>query len=216
MVLQLELQEYGSDSEDEFENATSEDYEVHDSVAEKIKPVPLEMEGNFKLLVNDKQIEEEPVSLETAPDLRPRCMEYAEKFDENTNDKEDIILEESSDESEAWDCETIITTYSNLDNHPGKIEAPGGRRKKKLTETVNKAFTAPTHVIALKGRDKLPVDFLPGRTSAIETTKDKSKPSNVQQPKKMVGQESKEEKKQRKVYILSSFYNTESCNVFRF
>ncbi|GJX63381.1 retrovirus-related pol polyprotein from transposon TNT 1-94 [Tanacetum coccineum] len=40
----------------------------------------------------------------------------------NENDKEDVSLEESSDESEGWDCETIITTYSNLDNHPGRLK----------------------------------------------------------------------------------------------
>lgn len=201
-MLQLELQEYGTDSEDEYDNAASEDYERHDSLVEKLNQVPLEMDGDYKLLVNDKKMEEEePVSLETAADLRPRCMQYAEQFEnENENDKEDVFLEESSDESEKWDCETIITTYSNLDNHPGKIEAPGGRRKKKLTETVNKAFDAPTRVIALKGKEMLPVDFLPrNRTNVADAEKDKSKPKNVQPPKKIIGVESKEEKKERKV-----------------
>ncbi|GJY80843.1 protein LTV1 [Tanacetum coccineum] len=205
----LELQEYGTDSEDEYEKATSEDYEYHDSHAVQLNDTALEdaiktieMDG-YKVISHDKNIEEEPISLETAADLRPRCIQYAEQFEnENDNDKEDVFLEESSDESEGWDCETIITTYSNLDNHPGKIEAPGGKRKKKLTETVNKAFTAPTHVIALKGREKLPVDFLPhSRTSGTELVKDNSKPKDVQQPKKKVGAESKEEKKERKAAV---------------
>lgn len=175
------------------------------SLEDAIKTI--EMDGKYKVLSHDKNIEEEPISLETAADLRPRCIQYAEQFEnENENDKEDVFLEESSDESEGWDCETIITTYSNLDNHPGKIEAPGGRRRKKLTETVNKAFTAPTHVIALKGKEKLPVDFLPHRTSGTEAVKDNSKPKDVQQPKKKVGAESKEEKKERKVYMLWLYY----------
>ncbi|PWA55281.1 hypothetical protein CTI12_AA428980 [Artemisia annua] len=206
----LELQEYGTDSEDEYEKATSEDYEYHDSLAVKLNDTSLEdaiktieMDGKYKVLSHDKNTEEEePISLETAADLRPRCIQYAEQFEnDNENDKEDVFLEESSDESEGWDCETIITTYSNLDNHPGKIEAPGGRRRKKLTETVNKAFTAPTHVIALKGKEKLPVDFLPHRTSGTEAVKDNSKPKDVQQPKKKVGAESKEEKKERKAAV---------------
>ncbi|KAI3726786.1 hypothetical protein L1987_66592 [Smallanthus sonchifolius] len=199
----LELQEYATDDESEYDNASSEDYECHDSLAEKLNHVPLEIDGNYKILSNDKNIEEEPVSLETAADLRPRCMQYAEQYEnENDDDKKDVFLEEISDESEGWDCETIITTYSNLDNHPGKIEAPGGRRKKKLTETVNKAFSNPTHVIALKGKEKLPVDFLPrGRTSATDDVKDKSKPKSVQLPRKKLGQETKEEKKERKTAV---------------
>ncbi|XP_076958383.1 uncharacterized protein LOC143634099 [Bidens hawaiensis] len=199
----LELQEYGTDDESAYDNdAASEydddDYECHDALAEKLNPVPLEIDGKYKLLSNDKNIEEEPITLETAADLRPRCMQYAEQFEnENDNDKEDVLLEESSDESEKWDCETIITTYSNLDNHPGKIEAPGGRRKK-LTETVNNAFNNPTHVIALKGKEKIPVDFLPhSKTSA----NDKIKPKNVPLPRKKLGQETKEEKKERKAAV---------------
>ncbi|KAD4888834.1 hypothetical protein R6Q59_034271 [Mikania micrantha] len=196
----LELQEYGTDSESEYDNASSEDDECHDSLAAKLSHVPLEIDGKYKILSKNKSLEEEPISLETAADLRPRCMQYAEQY-ENDNDKEDVFLEESSDESEGWDCETIITTYSNLDNHPGKIEAPGGR-KKKLTETVNKAFDTPTHVIALKGKEKLPVDFLPrGRTSGTDAVKDKSKPKNMQLPRKKLGQESKEEKKERKAAV---------------
>nr|XP_043617750.1 protein LTV1 homolog [Erigeron canadensis] len=197
----LEIQEYGTDSEDEYDHAASEDYEYHESLAEKVSQVPLELDGEYKLLSSDKKIEE-PVTLETVVDLRPRCIQYAEQYEnEDENDKEDVFLEESSDESEKWDCETIITTYSNLDNHPAKISAPGGRRKKKLTETVDKAFSAPAHVIALKGKEKLPVDFLPRRTTAAEVEKDKIKPKNVQQPKKIIGQESKEEKKERKAAV---------------
>ncbi|KAM0032886.1 putative Low temperature viability protein Ltv1 [Helianthus debilis subsp. tardiflorus] len=198
----LELQEYGTDDESEYDNVGSEDYECHDSLAEKLNNVPLEMDGNYKLLTNDKNIEEEPVTLETAADLRPRCMQYAEQFEnENENDKEDVFLEESSDESEGWDCETIITTYSNLDNHPGKIEAPGGRRKKKLTETVNKAFDTPAHVITLKGKEMLPVDFLPHGRTSVTDVKDKNKPKNVPLPRKKLGQETKEEKKERKAAV---------------
>ncbi|KAK9066645.1 hypothetical protein SSX86_013968 [Deinandra increscens subsp. villosa] len=199
----LELQEYGTDCESEYDYVTSEDDECHDTLAEKLNHVPLELDGKYKLLTNDKNLEEEPVSLETAADLRPRCMQYAEEYEnEDGNDKEDVLVEESSDESEGWDCETIITTYTNLDNHPGKIEAPGGRKKKKLADTVNKAFDAPTHVIALRGKEKLPVDFLPrGRSSATDVVKDKSKPKNVQLPRKKLGQESKEEKKERKTAV---------------
>ncbi|CAI9262362.1 unnamed protein product [Lactuca saligna] len=204
----LELQEYGTESEDEFENATSEDDEFHDSLESKLNNVTLnpktntlENDENYKVLVHEKDMEEEPVSLETAADLRPRCIEYAEKF-ENENDKEDVVFEESSsDESEKWDCETIITTYSNLDNHPGKIQDPGVKRKR-LTEKVVNAFGNPTHVISLKGKERIPVDFLPnGRNGIGDGGKEKSKVKNLVKPKKVIGQESKEEKKERKAAL---------------
>ncbi|KAI3521935.1 hypothetical protein L1887_11411 [Cichorium endivia] len=203
----LELQEYGSDSADEYENAPSEDYECQDFLESKLNNVTLnheikdlEMDGNYKILSHDKKTEEEPISLETAADLRPRCIEYAEQYEKDYDkEKEDVFIEESSDESEKWDCETIITTYSNLDNHPGKIQDPGLKRKK-LTEKVVKAFGDPSHVIALKGKERIPVDFLT-RGRGVVGGKEKSKVKNVVQPKKIIGQESKEEKKERKAAL---------------
>ena len=34
------------------------------------------------------------------------------------------VVEEDSDEDkeEKWDCETILSTYTNTDNHPGVIK----------------------------------------------------------------------------------------------
>ena len=29
---------------------------------------------------------------------------------------------EASDDEQKWDCETILTTYTNTDNHPGVIK----------------------------------------------------------------------------------------------
>ncbi|KAL4584477.1 hypothetical protein LXL04_009079 [Taraxacum kok-saghyz] len=209
----LELQEYGtSDSEKVYES------EVDNILESKLNNVTLndddydddddtnslKNDEKYKVLSHNKNMEEEvgPVSLETAADLRPRCIEYAENF-ENENEKEDVVFEESSeDESEKWDCETIITTYSNLDNHPGKIIDPGMKRKK-LTEKVVKAFKNPTHVISLKGKERIPVDFLPhgqgGGGGGGDGGKERSKVAV--QPKKLVGQESKEEKKERKAAL---------------
>ena len=36
---------------------------------------------------------------------------------------------EEHDPKEQWDCESVLTCMSNLDNHPGKIMEPGGRRR---------------------------------------------------------------------------------------
>ncbi|GKC54703.1 hypothetical protein Tco_1077448 [Tanacetum coccineum] len=119
----LELQEYGTNSEDEYEKATSEDYEYHDSHAMKLN------------------------------DTSPQCIHYAEQFEnENENDKEavsleessdeseDVSLEESNDESEGWDYETIITN-SNLDNHPGRLKPREEGKKRSSINQNNKLKT---------------------------------------------------------------------------
>ena len=119
-----------------------------------------------------------------------------------SEDEKVLVVQESSDESEQFDCESIISTYSTLDNHPGKIEAPEAARKKKLAETVFGALSAKSEVISLRGKEKLPVDFLPNsRKAATEKVKVAGSLKPEQLKKKQHGQETKEEKKERKVSI---------------
>lgn len=138
-----------------------------------------------------------------AADLIRRTKEYGEGYEVEDEDKDVILVQESSDESEVWDCETIVSTYSNLDNHPGKIEAPGVARKKKLAETMSAALSSSSPIISLRGKEKLPVDFLPGaKKPATEKVKGPSNASTEQYKRKQHGLESKEEKKERKVSVL--------------
>lgn len=139
---------------------------------------------------------------DTAAEVIRRCKEYAEQYEVDDEDKDVVLVQESSDESEVWDCETIVSTYSNLDNHPGKIEAPEATRKKKLAETVSAALSSSSQIIFLRGKDKIPVDFLPGGTKpAAEKVKGTSTAKTEQYKRKQHGLESKEEKKERKVTI---------------
>jgi protein LTV1 len=41
-----------------------------------------------------------------------------------------------------WDCETIVSTYSNLDNHPGVINDEPARRKQKARAAATAAAAA--------------------------------------------------------------------------
>lgn len=153
--------------------------------------------------------DEKPKSTElvdSARDLIKWCVEYAQNYENDDHDEHVVIEEESSDESEGWDCETIVSTYSKLDNHPGKIGAPEVSRKKKLAESVSGVFKATNHIISLKGKEKLPLDFLPGGSKpTTEKVKGGDKLIAEQQKRKQHGQESKEEKKERKVLPLSAF-----------
>lgn len=194
----LELQEYGTDSEDEYSGDVAVENDHQEPIAEKLNEAlryhvkdDLQLDEAYKApsdLLHDKN--------ESAADVIHRCMEYAERYENENEDEDVVILQESSDESEIWDCETIVSTYSNLDNHPGKIGAPESRRKKKLPETV------PSHVISLKGKDRLPVDFLPrSKKSDTEKSKEVSRLKTEPQKRKQHGQETKEEKKERKVAV---------------
>ncbi|KAJ7966829.1 protein LTV1-like [Quillaja saponaria] len=191
----LEHQEYGTDDEDE-------------SLAEKLKQAlnddamdDIELDEKYKVpadLLQSKGSLKCKELVDSTADVIRRCMEYAEKY-ELDEDKDVVVVEESTDESEAWDCETIVSTYSTLDNHPGKIVAPELIRKRKLAETVSGALNSSNHIISLRGKEKLPLDFLPSsRKPAAEKVKGVSTVRTEQYKRKQHGQESKEEKKEWK------------------
>ncbi|CAA2974343.1 Hypothetical predicted protein [Olea europaea subsp. europaea] len=204
----LEIQEYGTDPEEEYSGYTDEENECQESLAEKIghafrdcpiEGLALEEAEDIESALEEAEDIESP---EAAADVIRQCKEYAVKYENENPDQEAALVEGSSGESEKWDCETIVSTHSNLHNHPAKIEAPGGRRKKKLAETISGAQGAVSQMIVLQGREKLPVDFLPQREKHdAEKVKDKKDPNNSrteQLKSRSRSLESKEEKKERK------------------
>ncbi|XP_039169114.1 protein LTV1 homolog [Eucalyptus grandis] len=207
----LECQEYGSEDDDNDDGYGGYMAEEDESLALKLKQAfddkvvdDLEIDDKYRVpadLLKDNDVKSKQLQ-DSAADLIRRCVEYADKYENENDDKEVVIVEESSDESEVWDCESIVSTYSNLDNHPGKIEAPMGARKKKLASTISVALGAANPLISLKGKEKLPVDYLPrGMKSSAEKVKGGSVSRNEQPRRKQHGQESKEEKKERKAAV---------------
>ncbi|KAL0351802.1 UNVERIFIED_CONTAM: protein LTV1 [Sesamum calycinum] len=168
---QLELHEYGADSEEEY-NGYMDEYECQESLTEKLNHAFKDHPSDILHLNGEGDDNESP---ELTAEVIRRCREYAEKYENDDHDVEEVLVEESSDESEVWDCETIISTYSTLDNHPGKIGAPEARRKKKLAEALLGTSASPNQVITLKGKERLPVDFLPrSKRHGEEKTKDEN------------------------------------------
>jgi len=54
--------------------------------------------------------------------------------DEDGSDEEKILMPfEEEDKKDRWDCETILTTYSNLENHPRLIRARDNKPVPKIT-----------------------------------------------------------------------------------
>ncbi|KAL3640944.1 hypothetical protein CASFOL_015912 [Castilleja foliolosa] len=198
----LELQEYGSDSEEEYNGYMDED-ECQESLTEKLNHT---LKDHPPGLLRLNEVVDDTELPEPTAEVISRCKEYAEKYGDDDHDIEEVLVEDSSDESEGWDCETIVTTYSTLDNHPGKIGAPDSRRMKKIADAISAA--GPNKVITLKGKERLPVDFLPrgkkhGEDKIRDDEKDVNDKRNELQKKKLVGKESKEEKKERKSAVKS-------------
>uniref|UniRef100_A0A2P2KAF2 Protein LTV1 homolog n=2 Tax=Rhizophora mucronata TaxID=61149 RepID=A0A2P2KAF2_RHIMU len=203
----LEHQEYGTDDEDdEYGGYIAEEDEF---LADKLKHAlnghvmdDLDLDDKYEApadLFHGNQKPKNKELLDSAADVLRRCAEYADKY-ENGDEVEDVVVQESSDESQEWDCDTIISTYSNLDNHPAKIESPDTARKK-VAEFVSGAANA-SHMISLGGKEKLPVEFLPrARKSVTDRVKSASGLKPEQQKRKQHGQESREEKKDRKAAV---------------
>ncbi|CAN1163485.1 Protein LTV1 homolog [Linum perenne] len=202
-------EEYGTDEEDDDDCSYRENEE--ESLVDRLKLVlrsdamdAMELDGKYRAPADILRSNEAPESeelLNSAVVLR-RCAEYAEKYQNEDDGEETVLVEESSDESDIWDCETIVTTYSNLDNHPGKIEAQGASRKKKLAETFSKALnTTGGPVISLHGKEKLPIGFLPGSKKTCPETVNASSLKTEPLRRKQHGQESKDEKKERKAAV---------------
>ncbi|KAG0591113.1 hypothetical protein KC19_1G150700 [Ceratodon purpureus] len=123
----------------------------------------------------------------------------------SSDDDELVVIEvESEDERSNWDCETVVSTLSNLDNHPGKISAPGkARRKAPSLGKVLEDKEVSGGMIKLRGKQSLPTDFLPVRAGAERAKQLKSAGKAGEAKAKPVSRagETPEERKARKAAV---------------
>ncbi|XP_036413275.1 protein LTV1 homolog isoform X2 [Colossoma macropomum] len=109
-----------------------------------------------------------------------------EEEDDEVQEMETLVIEEPP--AEKWDCETIISTYSNLYNHPKLIEDPP-----KLKQ------------ILVSNKTGIPLDVLPKKgptarqVERMERINDSDLPRASTQPRSR--EESKEDRKLRKQAI---------------
>ncbi|KAL6650019.1 hypothetical protein ACP70R_014243 [Stipagrostis hirtigluma subsp. patula] len=204
----LALEEYG-DSDDDDRLVKDGEYELPSEVIDELKlfhsqNVCVDEEyrtpADFVRRKLDSSTAEE---VDESANVLKKCAEYAEKYlNETAEEQEVVLVSESSDESEVWDCETIVSTYSNLDNHPGKIETPGNP-KRRLPRVFPGETATTKDIIKLQGKEKLPVDYLPQRKRNSDKEK-KVKPAEAsvaEKIKKEAHKETKEEKKARKAAV---------------
>lgn len=84
-------------------------------------------------------------------------------FQEEAEEKGSNITEEDSDSEEKWDCESILTTHTNTDNHPGIIK------------TERRVKPNQRHKIELHKQFKVPVDGLIPLAEEITIQKERRK-----------------------------------------
>lgn len=115
------------------------------------------------------------------------------------SDGHDSELESKFDEmfkqpDEKWDCESIISTYTNLENHPSVIDAPVGRKRRPVQKQA---------VIRLDPRTQAPADYMPtlGVVSGAGPADFGSRREGARDIQARSRSESKEEKKARKLAV---------------
>ncbi|CAN6289319.1 unnamed protein product [Urochloa humidicola] len=204
----LALEEYGDSDEDDDKGVKDGEYELPSEVINELKLFHSQnvcVDEEYRTpaeFVRRKLDSGTADEVDESAHVIKKCAEYAEKYLNETAEEEVVLVSESSDESEIWDCETIVSTFSNLDNHPGKIETPGIPRRR--IPRVFPGETATTNdIIKLHGKEKLPVEYLPQRKRGGEKEKKVklAEASTADKFKKGAEKETKEEKKARKAAV---------------
>jgi len=106
---------------------------------------------------------------------------------DDDSDPEEIIKLTIEDKSKQWDCESILSTYSNLYNHPKLIVEPKSN-KIKLTKKLN----IPSDVLSTRGLTQKQIDQTMNRLNEI-----RSQSAPIHRNKN----ETLEEKKKRKQLV---------------
>lgn len=138
-------------------------------------------------------------------DVISKCKAYGEMYaNESQEEKEIVLVEDSSDnEDKAWDCETIVSTYSNLDNHPARIGAPQKPGRKDISQNSHRASDLKGPIISLRGKQQIPVDYLPRTGSSRKVGKTENTKAETSNSNSNVGGHSRtgetlEQKRDRK------------------
>jgi protein LTV1 len=115
---------------------------------------------------------------------------------------EEIFIDGKSYYSERvrnpWDCESILSTYSNLDNNPTTI---GSSRRRKKKNQLDKYAGEPVDQIRLSAKTGLPLGVLPSRVDHNQTDREDDTIMSVNRGEARKKGETVEEKKARKAGI---------------
>ncbi|KAG2076802.1 cytoplasmic protein [Suillus decipiens] len=170
-------------SREDFEAMMDDFMDNYELLGRKLKPVLPGDSGTEKLnTLRQAMGQDERVRIRSADD------------DEDEVDDDRLFAGYNAAEKEdTWDCETVLTTYSNLENHPRVIRARASKPVPKITldpktglPTLNSERQAPE---SRKDRHRL---------QPVAEDEDSREPSAAKQTISRPRDESKEDKKARK------------------
>jgi protein LTV1 len=171
-------------SREDFEAIMDDFMDNYELLGRKLKPVLPGDSGPEKLnTLRQAMGQDERVRIRSADD----------DDDEELNDDRLFAGYNAVEKEDTWDCETVLTTYSNLENHPRVIRARASRPVPKITldpktglPTLNGDHQAPE---SRKGRHHL---------QSVAEDEDSREASVAKQTISRPRDESKEDKKARK------------------
>ncbi|KIK47611.1 hypothetical protein CY34DRAFT_799121 [Suillus luteus UH-Slu-Lm8-n1] len=171
-------------SREDFEAMMDDFMDNYELLGRKLKPVLPGDSGPEKLnTLRQAMGQDERVRIRSADD-----------DDDELDDDRLFAGYNAAEKEDTWDCETVLTTYSNLENHPRVIRARALKPVPKITldpktglPTVNSDREAAE---SRKGRQRL--------QAVAEDEQDSQEPSVVKQTISRPRDESKEDKKARK------------------
>ncbi|NXU48782.1 LTV1 protein, partial [Turnix velox] len=108
--------------------------------------------------------------------------------EESEEEKEEIVAVVIEESKEKWDCESILSTYSNLYNHPSLIKEPPKPKPIKISQKTG----IPLHILPQKGLTAKQIE-------RMQMINDSDLPRASTQPRSK--DESKEDRKARKQAI---------------
>lgn len=104
--------------------------------------------------------------------------------DSSEGEMEEVVVEEE----EKWDCESILSTYSNLDNHPKLIVEPNSNAN--AIKLSNKTGI-PLGVLPAKETNKVPSPSKPSQDNKGEARKKDETPEERKARKQSIKEEKK-------------------------
>lgn len=124
-----------------------------------------------------------------------RKNEIDEESDGHDSDLDTLFDDMYKQKGDQWDCQTIISTYTNVDNHPSVIDAPESSKRRAVQNRP---------VICLDPRTQAPAEFMPAAAAGASSRQDVDfgtrRIVRVQRTLRDKD-ESKEDKKARKVAV---------------
>lgn len=136
--------------------------------------------------------------META--TREHHQEYIEEEEDEEEEKEERMKMYIDEKKEQWDCESILSTYSTLYNHPTTIKEPFKQKKKKQqNQTTNSDENGP---IKLSQKSGMPLNVFPSHGPTKKQLEREELEDNrlaIETMSRVKGEkESAEERKERK------------------